>query len=282
MKILFFGDIVGKPGRKAVAAILPKLREEHKPDLVIANAENLAHGKGITLSTINFMLDAGIDFFTSGNHIFDKPEAKAVFEKYPDKIIRPANLSSASDSPVEMPMPAPIFGDGWKVITVRNQPILMINLLGEVFMDKQFDFGSITSPFLKLNEILSEAGGLAKIRFVDFHAEATSEKRGMGFWADGRVSALVGTHTHVQTADAQVLPQGTGYITDTGMSGAAQSIIGVDATTALQRFTAPPDAGKRVALEIPEGQGDEVGYVVMEIDEETGKCQNINSFLQML
>ncbi len=266
MKILFFGDIVGKPGRQAVAKILPELKQTLKPDLVIANIENLAHGKGITMSTLQDLLNSGVGFFTSGNHVYDKPEYKKVFETHGDKIIRPANF--APDYP----------GDGYKVIDVNGQPVLIVNLLGEVFMEKQVDQGSLTSPFQKIDEILNAQSSKAKIRILDFHADATSEKRAMGFWVDGRMSAVLGTHTHVPTADAHVLPGGTGYLTDIGETAAAHSVIGVSAESALRRFREHDLDRKKVALEIPEDATEfEVSYAILEIDEATGKCQNIKS-----
>src|SRR3989344_472040 len=194
MIILFFGDIVGKPGRQAVAKILPGLKKEIKPDLTVANIENLAHGKGVTISTVDELIKAGIDFFTSGNHIYDKPEYKAVLERFGDKIIRPANF--APDYP----------GDGFKIIKVKDQDVLFFNLLGQVFMEKQVDQSAIGNPFHSANDIISSAGDEVKIRILDFHAEATSEMKAMGFFLDGRASAVLGTHTHIPTADAQVLP----------------------------------------------------------------------------
>lgn len=266
IKILFFGDIVGKAGRQAIKEILPRIREKHKVDLVIANAENLAHGKGVTVKTIEEMINAGVDIFTSGNHVYDKPEAAEVFKKYGEKILRPANFEDA------------VPGNGYEIVSVGDHKVLVINMHGEVFMEKQYE-GKISNPFIKLEEILKEVPNV-KIRVLDFHAEATSEKRGIGFWADGKLSGVVGTHTHVQTADAQILPGGTGYITDLGMTGAADSIIGVSKESALKRFLVQGDLTKGVALEIAEGDKYEVGYVIMEIDELTGKCKNINRYLE--
>jgi len=266
MRILFFGDIVGKPGRHAVAKILPKLKDELQPDLTVANIENLAHGKGVTLATMQDLIDAGFDFFTSGNHVYDKPEYKEVFAKHGGKIVRPANF-------------APTWvGDGYKIIEVKGEPVMIANLLGEVFMDKQVDQGPLTSPFYKINEILDKVGNEAKIKLLDFHADATSEKRAMGFWVDGRMSLVAGTHTHVPTADAQILPLGTGYITDIGMTGGAHSVIGVKTESALERFRQHDIERKKVALEMPEDDNHfEAAYVLIEIDEATGKCQNIKS-----
>lgn len=267
MKILFFGDINGKSGRNAITKILPELRSKHSPDLVIANAENVAHGKGVTLSTINALFNAGVDFCTSGNHVFSKPEGAVVFSQFPDKIIRPANV------PKNLP------GQGFAIIEARGQKILMINLLGRVFMKEQFDFGEIGNPFMALDEILTSVGKEANIKILDFHAEATSEKRGMGLYADGRLSAVLGSHTHVQTGDAQILPGGTGYLTDLGMTGAAQSVIGVKTEGAIMRLKT--EGEEKVPLEIDEGSLFEIGYAVMEIDERTGKCQNIKAELRI-
>lgn len=266
IKIIFFGDIVGKAGRQAVAKLLPDLRKKYAPDLVIANAENLAHGKGVTLKTMASMLEAGVDFFTSGNHVFDKPEAKEVFSVHADQIIRPANLSD------DLP------GAGWKVLDIKGVKVLIINLLGVVFMEKQFDYGEISNPFLALNTILNDPKAQdIKVRILDFHAEATSEKRGMGLWADGRMSLVVGTHTHVPSADAQILPEGTGHQTDIGMVGSAHSIIGFSSESVLRRFQAGEDSVQKPPLEIAESPQVEVGFVVAEIDEATGKCKNIES-----
>lgn len=265
MKILFFGDVNGKSGRAAVATILPQLRKEHKPDLVIANVENVAHGKGMTLHTVGALVEAGVDFFTGGNHSFDKPEGKKVFEKYSDRMIRPGNL------PENLP------GKGYQIIKVKDIPVLIINLNGQVFMENQFDLGEITSPFLKFNEILGKVGEQTKIRILDFHADATSEKRAIGFFADGRLSAVIGTHSHVQTADAQILPGGTGYLTDVGMVGSADSVIGVTTDSVLARFLNEANGGKKSSLEIAESDQYEIGYCLLEIDDTTGKCKNINS-----
>lgn len=266
MKILFFGDVCGKTGRRAIAKHLPKLRAEFRPDLVLANAENLAHGKGVTIATLEEISRAGVDFFTSGNHIFDKEkEAREVFEKYGEKIIRPANL------PENLP------GKGFYSVSVKNQQVLILNLNGQVFMEQQFDFGKINSPFKKLDDVLAREGANTRIRILDFHAEATSEKRGMGFYADGKLSAVFGTHTHVPTADAQILPGGTGYQTDLGMVGAAHSVIGVSREKAIQRLISESQNGERVSLEVAESNDYEIGFAVLEIDEASGKCQNIIS-----
>lgn len=272
VKILFFGDVVGKSGRRAVAAILPELKKQYRPDLVIANGENLAHGKGLTIKTFEELLKAGVDFFTSGNHVFDKPEASEVFAKYSDKIIRPANFEGKLQDGSALP------GEGLQILHLKTGPVLIMNLNGQVFMEKQFDYGEIKNPFLEADRLLSKYENEAIVRILDFHSEATSEKRAMGIYIDGRVSAVVGTHTHVQTADAQILPNGTGYLSDVGMVGAADSVIGVKSGSAIKRFIMQVD-GSRTSLEIDEGEKFEIGFAVVQIDGRTGKCKNIESRL---
>jgi len=222
-KILFFGDIMGKPGRKALAQVLPSLREEHQPDIVIANVENLAHGKGVTAGTLQQLADLGVDVFSSGNHVFDKvPQAAECFEKFPN-LIRPANYENS--------LPGP----GYFRFSKGGQNYLVINLGGRVFFEGQYH-GEIANPFTVLDGLLSEQGQKGDIIIVDFHAEATSEKSAMGWHADGRIAAMLGTHTHTPTADARILPQGTAYITDVGMTGPLNSVIGVKTENALNMF----------------------------------------------
>ena len=209
LKILFIGDIVGKIGRKAVAEILPALKQELKPDLIMANAENLAHGKGTTEATLKEMMGLGIDWFTNGDHAFDNnPE---IFQN-DLPIIRPANYS------------ADVPGNGYALIKIKDFQILLINLIGRVFMSLDYD-----CPFRQVDQILTNLAkkNLSAI-IVDIHAEATSEKVALGYYADGRVSAVIGTHTHVMTADRRISDQGTAYLTDVGMVGYNQGVIGVD------------------------------------------------------
>lgn len=220
IKVLFFGDIVGKPGRKAITKIVPQLKEEFQADLVIANAENLAHGLGVTEKTLNECSKAGIDLFTSGNHIWKKSEVYKLFEDPEIPLIRPANYSD--DSP----------GRGQKNLLVGEKTVLVINLNGQVFIEDEF-----SCPFHKIDQILDEykKTELAGI-IIDFHAEATSEKVAFGWYLDGRVSAVLGTHTHVATADEKILPQGTAYITDAGMVGLKESVIGIDKDIVMHNF----------------------------------------------
>ena len=220
MKILFIGDIVGKIGRKTVTKILPKLKKEHSIDFVIANAENSAHGTGITETVIKELTSAGINYFTLGDHAFSRlKQVKECFEKNTN-LLRPANF------PPDLP------GRGYRLATINSHSVLLINLIGRVFMDKDYD-----CPFRKIDEILSN---LAKKNIsaiiVDIHGEATSEKVALRHYLDGKISALVGTHTHVMTNDSQVTDKGTAYITDAGMVGAADSIIGVDKENILKSF----------------------------------------------
>lgn len=222
-KILFIGDIIGRPGRHALARVLPMWKEEYKPDAVIVNIENMAHGKGVTMTTFADVKDLEIDCFTTGNHVFDKGElSEAVFKKV-DNVIRPANY------PESLP------GHGYYRFVKNGQSYLVINLNGRVFFDRLYE-GQLKNPFFMLDELITQQQQKGDIIFVDFHAEATSEKIAMGWHADGKVTALVGTHTHVPTADARVLPEGTAYITDVGMSGPLNSIIGAKKEASLDMF----------------------------------------------
>lgn len=252
MKILFFGDIIGKIGRKAVKAVLPQLKKEFEPDLVLANAENLAHGVGVTESVLAEMIEAGINIFTSGNHVLAKPEAELILSRKDSVLLRPANY------------PPIVPGEGFKIVEVAGRKLLVINLIGRVFFKENFD-----CPFRKLDEILknSAKNKLSGI-IIDFHAEATSEKTALGWYADGRVSAVLGTHTHVPTVDNKILPAGTAFISDIGMVGASQSIIGDEIEPILRGFLTqlPP------RIEIAEEGEVDVNAVVLEIDPETRKA----------
>jgi 2',3'-cyclic-nucleotide 2'-phosphodiesterase len=218
MNILFIGDINGKIGRQAVAGILPKLKKELKIDLVIANAENVAHGSGITEETIKELQSYGIDYMTSGDHAFKRVGQFSVYEKYP--VLRPANY--AKDVP----------GQGYSLI--YNDKVLLINLIGRVFMSGDYD-----CPFRELDEILARIDLQIKkpsAIIVDMHAEATSEKVALGHYADGRVTAIIGTHTHIMTADAKISEKGTAYLTDAGMVGAYDSCLGTGKEGIIKTF----------------------------------------------
>lgn len=258
-KILFFGDIVGKPGRKALAKVLPAWQAEYQPDLVIANVENLAHGKGVTASTLKELEDLGVEVFTSGNHVFDKkPQAQECFEKYP-QLIRPANYLSLAPQNGE---PNSVPGAGFYRLEKNNQQFLIINLGGRVFFESQFK-GGIDNPFLVLDRVLLEESQKDDIILVDFHCEATSEKNALGWYADGRVAAIVGTHTHVPTADAKILPGGTAYITDIGMTGPKDSVIGVKVENALNVFLEKTD---KFVMDVAEAGPMAVNAALVETD----------------
>jgi 2',3'-cyclic-nucleotide 2'-phosphodiesterase len=219
MRCLVIGDIIGKPGRLAVGHALPDLRRELDVDLVIANGENVAAGAGLTPSLAEELLGSGIDVITSGNHIWDKREIYDYLDT--DRpVLRPANY------PDDVP------GRGWLIHHLADgEPVAVINLMGQVFMNQ------LDSPFTLADALLNGVGEpLPRLRFVDFHCEITSEKNAMGWHLDGRVTAVVGTHTHVPTADAKILPEGTAYISDVGMTGPRDSVIGFRLDTVLPRF----------------------------------------------
>jgi metallophosphoesterase (TIGR00282 family) len=260
MNILFIGDIVGKIGRQTIKKIVPKLRKELKIDLVIANAENSAHGSGVTETVLDELMQAKIDFFTSGDHIFKNKKGLSTLENYP--IIRPANY------------PPGVPGKGYKIIEVNNKKILIINLIGRVFMHQNYD-----CPFRKLDEILANINLHEKNIFaiiVDIHAEATSEKVSLGYYADGRINALLGTHTHVMTADSKITEKGMAYITDAGMCGAYNSSLGVDHENIIKTFLEQI----KYHHEIPEKGKTILNGVLIKINDKTGKTQTITPIIK--
>lgn len=220
MKLLIFGDIVGKTGRKALLSVLPELKKKYQPDFVVANAENAAHGKGLTEKIYQELIDGGIDFMTTGDHAFDKKEGDLVFDRADASVIRPANL--ADDLP----------GKGWEILDGR---LAVVNLQGQVFMQDD-EKTVINNPFHCAGQILADEKLKNLPVIVDFHAEATSEKAALALYLDGRVVLVFGTHTHVQTNDGRILPQGTGFISDIGMCGGAAGVIGDSAETVLPSY----------------------------------------------
>jgi metallophosphoesterase (TIGR00282 family) len=228
IKILFIGDIVGRPGRNASKKIIPELVKEHGIDFVIANGENLASGSGMTFATYEEMIDAGIDYFTSGNHIWKNKDIIAHLDDSTTKIVRPLNY----------PQEAP--GRGFAIIEKGNKKILLVNAQGRVFMPDD-----VEDPFASLDRVASENSELPII--VDFHAEATSEKIALGRYLDGKVAAVIGTHTHVQTADETIFPGGTGFITDVGMVGPIDSVLGVEKNIIIEKFLTQLPASHKVA-----------------------------------
>jgi hypothetical protein len=253
MRCLVIGDIIGKPGRLAVGHVLPDLRHELDLDLVIANGENVAAGAGLTPSLAEELLSSGIDVLTSGNHIWDKREIYDYLDT--DRpVLRPANYPD--DTP----------GRGWLIHRLADgEPVAVINLMGQVFMNQ------LDSPFTLANTLLDGVGEpLPPLRFVDFHCEITSEKNAMGWHLDGRVTAVVGTHTHVPTADARVLPEGTAYISDVGMTGPRDSVIGFRLDTVLPRFL----RHLPTRFEVAEGPVS-LNAALIEADRATGRALSI-------
>ncbi len=256
MRILMIGDVIGKPGREAIQSLVPGLRRELKIDLVVANGENSAGGFGLTPETAEEILDGAVDIITSGNHIWKQKEIiPYISEEWP--LIRPANYPPGTPGKGHM----------------RVGNTLVVNLMGRVFMN------TLDCPFRAADQLLAEVNGTnpAKVVVVDFHAEATSEKQAMAWYLDGRVSAVVGTHTHVPTADARILPKGTAFVTDLGMTGPYNSIIGSEVGAVLNGFlTQMPRR-----LTVPNGPV-MMNSVLVEVDDESGAATGIQRIDRMM
>jgi metallophosphoesterase (TIGR00282 family) len=256
MKLLFIGDVVGSPGRDMVKEYLPKLKEKYRPNLTIINGENAAGGKGITEKIYRQFLEMGAQAVTLGNHAWDNRE---IFEfidqaKY---LVRPANF------------PKNIPGKGLIFLKINEIEFAVINLQGRTFMNP------IDCPFQKADELVSIARTRTPYIFVDFHAEVTSEKQALGWYLDGKVSAVVGTHTHVQTGDHRILPGGTAYMTDVGMTGPYDGILGIEKEAVLKRFlTSLP-----VRFEVPTKGRNQLSAVIIELDRKTGLAKKIEPIL---
>lgn len=256
MNILFVGDIVGSIGRDMLTEYLPKIKDKYRPQVTIVNGENAAGGKGITEKIYRQFLELGAQAVTLGNHSWDNREVFDFIDeaKY---LVRPANFPEGTP------------GNGVAYLRINQIEIAVISLQGRTFMP------ALDCPFKKAEELVKEAKARTPFIFVDFHAEATSEKQAMGWFLDGKVSAVVGTHTHVQTADERVLPQGTGYLTDVGMTGAYDGILGVEREAVLTRFlTALP-----VRFEVPKKGRAQLSAVLLELDQTTGKTKKMNRIL---
>ena len=257
MKILFIGDIMGNPGIRAVTDTLASFKNQGQHfDFIIANVENAAGGFGINKDAWEKISQLDIDCMTSGNHIWDRPDVHNYINDEP-KLLRPANYPSANP------------GFGWQVYEVMaGVQIVVINLQGRVYMN------NIDCPFITADKILEDIGANYENIIVDFHADASSEKQAMGWYLDGRVSAVVGTHTHIQTAETRILPGGTGFIADVGMCGPYDSVIGMEVEAALFRLLKGRPNRLRVASE-------NIKFAAMhlEIDEQTGKCKYIERML---
>ncbi|QHS22319.1 TIGR00282 family metallophosphoesterase [Virgibacillus sp. MSP4-1] len=256
MKILFIGDVVGSPGREMLKENLPHLKKQYHPDVTIVNGENAAHGKGITEKIYRQMKEWGANVITLGNHAWDK---KDIFEFIDDvdDMVRPANF------PPDTP------GKGMTFYKAGNKEIAVINAQGRTFLPP------IEDPFRIVDELVKEAKKRTPYIFVDFHAEATSEKQAIGWFLDGRVGGVAGTHTHVQTADNRILPKGTAYITDAGMTGPYNGILGMDKDSVLRRFhTALP-----VRFEVAEDGPTQLSGVFVELNKEHGMARRIERIL---
>lgn len=252
MNILFLGDIVGKPGRRAVGALLQRLIDRERLDLVIANCENVAGGIGVDPKSARDLFDAGVHVLTSGNHVW-REKTIGEFITHEPRMLRPANF------------PPMVPGRGWTVHeTADGTPVGVVNLIGRVFMD------SVDCPFRGAENLLPELRARARVIIVDMHGEATSEKAAMGWFLAGKVSAVLGSHTHVQTADERVLPGGTAYITDVGMCGPTESVIGVRYEQVIRRFLTHMPVRFEVA-----GGPVVVQGALLNVDPETGRAQSI-------
>ncbi|MDA0987536.1 MAG: TIGR00282 family metallophosphoesterase [Chloroflexi bacterium] len=247
MRVLMIGDVIGRPGRRAVESLLPGLRDEYGIDLVVANGENAAAGFGLTLDTAQELFDSGVDVITSGNHIWDQKEIIPHLDTGLP-ILRPLNYPSTTP------------GKGY----VEVKGVVVVSLIGRVFV------GNYDDPFRAMDALLAELGDSHRMILVDFHAEATSEKVAMGWYLDGRVSALVGTHTHVGTVDTSLLLKGTGYVSDLGMVGPWHSVIGSTIEDVLERFL--NQTPRRLAVA---SGAVTFGSVMVDIDEATGRASQI-------
>jgi metallophosphoesterase (TIGR00282 family) len=255
MKILAIGDIFGRPGRRAFRELLPGLIQKHHPDLVIANAENAAGGRGLTPKVADEILESPVDVLTAGNHIWEYDALHPYFDTHP--ILRPHNTHES------------LPGRGWGVFASKSGVrVAVVSLQGVVYMEEKGEKAG--SPFLSMDALIPELKSVSDLIVVDFHAEATSEKRALAWYLDGRVAALFGTHTHVQTADEEILPQGTAYISDIGMTGPHASVIGLDKDAAIRRFL----TGEKKGFKVAEG-GVRLEAVAIDIDEKSGRSRSI-------
>lgn len=251
MRILFVGDVVGRPGRRFLGPALRHLKRKHRAEVVIVNGENAAGGHGLTPSTAKELLRSGADVVTTGNHIWDRGEIRPYLDEQP-RILRPDNFTGSEP------------GSGCFVGEHEGRPFVVINLLGRVFMSP------VRDPFGAAERRLEQLDSRARIVVVDFHAEATSEKIALSWHLDGRVSAVIGTHTHVATADARVLPLGTACITDVGMTGAHDSVLGVEKAEVLERFL----HGRRIPFTTADGDVRLCG-AMLDVDDSSGRSRSI-------
>jgi len=265
ISFLIFGDIVGKIGRKALAKTLPDLKQKYKPDLTIANVENLAHGRGITKTTLQDIADAGVDFFTSGHHVFENQQGLPLLNdpKWSNRLIRPANVGP------NLP------GKGWMHLNVNNNQVSILNLQGQLFMPQ--DPSSIFLTFDRFwNEQITDSS--QTIIIVDVHAETTSEKNAFANYVDGKANIVFGTHTHVPTADLRIMPMGTVQITDVGMVGAYDSVIGFEKNSSIKRFLEESTA----PYKIPEKGEAEINGIFIRLDINTHKVLKLDQIREIV
>jgi len=261
MKILFLGDVMGRAGRRAITENLPRLREEWRLDFVVVNGENTSNGMGLTGEHAKLILAAGADCVTLGDHAFDQKDMLQFIESEP-RVLRPVNYAKTAP------------GKGARVFeATRGRKVLVAQVLGQVFMKRAFD-----DPFGQIEAVLKShpMGGAVQAAIVDVHCEATSEKMAMGHWCDGKASLVVGTHTHVPTGDAQILPGGTGYLSDAGMCGDYLSVIGMERAEPMRRFV----TGMAKARFTPAGDEATLSGVYVETDDRTGKATRIEMVRQ--
>ncbi len=258
MKILFFGDVIGRSGREGLYAALRILRAAHEPDFIIVNAENAAHGKGLSPKIAEEMWKVGVDVLTMGNHTFDRKEIEAIIDD--PRVLRPANY------------PPKTRGHGSGVFETKSGvPVAVLQVMGRVYMPLT------DCPFQTADKEIAKLHEEAKVIFVDVHAEITAEKAALAWHMDGRVSAAIGTHTHVQTADERILPGGTAFMTDAGACGPLNSIIGAEINNAMRRFT----TGLHHPLTVASGDARVCGCVV-DVDENTGRSRSIERFAELV
>lgn len=250
MRILGVGDIIGRPGRDALRAVLPRLRKQYAVDVIVANAENTAGGLGTTPETADDLFDMGVDVLTGGNHTWKHKEYAPYLDSHA-RALRPLNYPEAP-------------GRGLGLFTAGGRAYAVVNLIGRTFMEP------VENPFRAAERALAELDGKTRVIIVDMHAEASSEKRAMGWHLDGRVSVVWGTHTHVPTADEEILPAGTAYLTDVGMTGPYASVIGLEPAHAVKKFVTSRPTSYRVA----EGNL-QVRAVVVDVDDDSGKARSI-------
>lgn len=252
MKILMVGDIFGRAGRRTFAELTPKIKAEKNIDVVVANGENAAHGHGLTVSTFNELLSGGADVITTGNHVWSNKDIFEIIDREPF-LLRPANYPEGTP------------GNGFCIFPYRAKNIGVINVMGRTFMQ------AVDCPFVCAEKIFEQIKSQCDIILIDFHAEATSEKVSLGYFLDGKVTAVVGTHTHIQTADERILPNGTAYITDLGMVGIYDSVIGLEINSVVEKFISCR-SGKFI---VPENGKCIYSGVILEIDDNTNQTKNI-------